>query len=101
MSKLYSALSLCKKAGALVNGFDAAKAAINANDADVVLLCSDLSEKTVQRICKTGSVRTVYLKETMKEISPLFAKPTGILVIKGKDFAKLILKTIEEQGYDN
>jgi ribosomal protein L7Ae-like RNA K-turn-binding protein len=50
MNKLLFALSLAKKSGKLVMGFDAVKTAVIHGTAHIVLLAEDLSEKTVKRV---------------------------------------------------
>ena len=48
--KLFSALSLCKKAGRLVLGFDAVMDSVYQGKAHLVLLASDVSEGTAKRV---------------------------------------------------
>ena len=47
---LYQALSLCRKAGALTMGFDAVEDACVKSKAWLVMVASDASAKTVQRL---------------------------------------------------
>ena len=62
MNKLLFALSLAKKSGKLVVGFDAVKTAVIHGNAHIVLLANDLSEKTIKRKIKSQlqKLRTQY-----------------------------------------
>ena len=48
--KLFAALSLCKKAGRLVLGFDAVMDSVYRGKARLVLLAGDVSEGTAKRV---------------------------------------------------
>lgn len=54
--KLFSALSLCKKAGRLVLGFDAVMDSVYQGKAHLVLLASVVSEGTAKRVRRTAKI---------------------------------------------
>ena len=47
-NKLLFALSLCRKAGALVTGFDPVKESVMTGKADLVLCAADAAERTLR-----------------------------------------------------
>ena len=63
--KLFSALSLCKKAGRLVLGFDAVMDSVYQGKAHLVLLASDVSEGTAKRV-----------RRNCEDLAPAFRCPS-------------------------
>ena len=98
MNKLLFALSLAKKSGKLVVGFDAVKSAVIHGNAHIVLLATDLSEKTIKRVqyfCE--DITDVYNTGlTQFEISQVAQRLTGVLAVTDENLAKLAINAIEE-----
>ena len=98
MNKLLFALSLAKKSGKLVVGFDAVKTAVIHGNAHIVLLATDLSEKTIKRVqyfCE--DITDVYNTGlTQFEISQVAQRLTGVLAVTDENLAKLARNAIEE-----
>lgn len=98
MNKLLFALSLAKKSGKLVVGFDAVKSAVIHGNAHIVLLATDLSEKTIKRVqyfCE--DITDVYNTGlTQFEISQVAQRLTGVLAVTDENLAKLARNAIEE-----
>ena len=98
MNKLLFALSLAKKSGKLVVGFDAVKTAVIHGNAHIVLLTNDLSEKTIKRVqyfCE--DITDVYNTGlTQFEISQVAQRLTGVLAVTDENLAKLARNAIEE-----
>ncbi len=98
MNKLLFALSLAKKSGKLVVGFDAVKTAVIHGNAHIVLLANDLSEKTIKRVqyfCE--DITDVYNTGlTQFEISQVAQRLTGVLAVTDENLAKLARNAIEE-----
>ena len=98
MNKLLFALSLAKKSGKLVVGFDAVKTAVIHSNAHIVLLANDLSEKTIKRVqyfCE--DITDVYNTGlTQFEISQVAQRLTGVLAVTDENLAKLARNAIEE-----
>ena len=98
MNKLLFALSLAKKSGKLVVGFDAVKSAVIHGNAHIVLLANDLSEKTIKRVqyfCE--DITDVYNTGlTQFEISQVAQRLTGVLAVTDENLAKLARNAIEE-----
>ena len=98
MNKLLFALSLAKKSGKLVVGFDAVKTAVIHGNAHIVLLATDLSEKTIKRVqyfCE--DITDVYNTGlTQFEISQVAQRLTGVLAVTDENLAVLARNAIEK-----
>ena len=98
MNKLLFALSLAKKSGKLVVGFDAVKSAVIRGNAHIVLLATDLSEKTIKRVqyfCE--DITDVYNTGlTQFEISQVAQRLTGVLAVTDENLAVLARNAIEK-----
>ena len=97
--KLFGALSLSKRAGALVLGFDAAAEAAAAGKAPLILLANDLSPKTAKRILTaTKDIVPVHtLPYSLLDLAPITRKGAGILAVTDKNLAELILRELTAQ----
>ncbi|MBR5874147.1 MAG: ribosomal L7Ae/L30e/S12e/Gadd45 family protein [Oscillospiraceae bacterium] len=97
MNKLLFALSLAKKSGKLVMGFDAVKTAVIHGTAHIVLLAEDLSEKTVKRVnyfCEDlTEVHNTGL--TQFEISQVAGRLTGVLAVTDENLAVLARNALQ------
>ena len=97
MNKLLFALSLAKKSGKLVVGFDAVKSAVIHGNAHIVLLATDLSEKTIKRVqyfCE--DITDVYNTGlTQFEISQVAQRLTGVLAVADENLAILARNALQ------
>ena len=97
MNKLLFALSLAKKSGKLVVGFDAVKSAVIHGNAYIVLLAEDLSEKTIKRVqyfCE--DITDVYNTGlTQFEISQVAGRLTGVLAVADENLAILARNALQ------
>ena len=97
MNRLLFALSLAKKSGKLVMGFDAVKTAVIHGTAHIVLLAEDLSEKTVKRVnyfCEDlTDVHNTGL--TQFEISQVAGRLTGVLAVTDENLAVLARNALQ------
>lgn len=99
MNKLASMLSLTKKAGKLVLGFDVAKEAVEKKNAGLVLLAKDLSPKSRKEIvlvCEKSGARTKDLPFTMEELWFLVGKRAGILAVADEGLAKKLSELVDD-----
>lgn len=96
MDKLFSALSLCRKAGALAIGFDAVKEAVSGKKAALIVAASDLSEGTLQRIknSNTSKAKIYSIPYTQQQLVPLAGKPVGVLAVNNNDLAALCVQAL-------
>ena len=88
-NKLLFALSLCRKAGALVMGFDAVKDSVNQGKACLVLCAGDLSRPraSVVRFCQNKQKRRICLL-TQFELSAVSKKPTGVFAVTDENSSR-------------
>lgn len=97
--KVVFALSLARKAGALVMGFDAVKESVMKGKAYIVLCAADVSDgtqKRARRFCE-DLVDFVQLSATQFTLSGISKKPTGIFAVTDPELAKLCRKSIAAQ----
>ncbi|MBQ8603589.1 MAG: ribosomal L7Ae/L30e/S12e/Gadd45 family protein [Oscillospiraceae bacterium] len=98
MNKILFSMSLAKKAGKLVSGFDRVKTAVIRGEAWAVILASDLSEKTIKRVnyfCE--DIADVYMTSlTQYEFSQVAGRLTGIVTITDENLARLCTNAIKE-----
>lgn len=91
--KLAGAISLCRKAGRLAAGGDAAQDAIYSGKADLVLLAKDLSERSArkfQKICGEKGIPWLGLAWTMVDLAFYTGREYGIFAVCDPGFAKMI-----------
>lgn len=94
MGDITFALSLCRKAGALVYGFDAVKERVYTGEAHLALYADDISAGTrarVERFCE-GLVPVLPLGRTQAEVAHVLKKPAGVFAITDPELAKLCRK---------
>lgn len=91
--KLYSAISLCRKAGKLIMGSDVVKDAVLKKRAELILVCADIAPRTrrnVDDLCAQAQARLRQLPFTMDELAPITRKKAGVLAVSDKGFAEMI-----------
>lgn len=89
--KAVFALSLCRKAGALVTGFDAVKESVYKGKAALVLCAQDASEGTqarVRRFCE-GLCQVLTLPCTQAQLAAVTKKNIAVLAVQSAELAKL------------
>ena len=101
MDKLLSALSLCRKAGALVMGFDAVAQSATDGKAKVVLLAADLapgSHKKALRFCEAAGMNAQILPLTQQQLLAVMPKMTGVFAVTDKGLAQLVQRQLDAAG---
>ena len=94
------ALSLCRKAGALVTGFEAVKDSVFQGRAQLVLCAGDLSDGSRRRIgfvCETQDIPCYGIAETQAALAPICKRPTGVFAVTDPELAKLCQKNLPAQ----
>ncbi len=94
--KLQSALSLCRKAGALHLGFDAVCDCLKSDKAQLLLLTSDVAENTRRRLLRhvPDGLEVVELACNKDALAPLLNKPVAVLCVSDINLARLCLSKI-------
>lgn len=91
MNKTINLLTICRKAGKLILGFDASKDAMLNNKAYLIILASDISPKTEKEIRFFGgktNVSVIKSNITIDEFYFGLGKKVGIICICDEGFAK-------------
>lgn len=89
--KAINLLTMCRRAGRIVMGFDSVKEAIFKGEAYCVCIANDISPKTLKEsefICNRDDVPLLKLDATMEELWGALGKKVGILGICDEGFAK-------------
>ena len=98
MSKMLFSLSLCRKAGALVMGFDAVQETVLKGKTDLVLLAADAADgtkKRAERFCE--DLAEIYtLPDTQWELCGVSKKPVAVFCVTDENLAALCRKTLEQ-----
>lgn len=103
MNKILFSLSLAKKSGNLVTGFDAVKQLVLDRKARVVVVTSDTSEKTLKRVeyfCE-DIIKVNIVSLTQFEASQITNKLTGIFAVADKNLAILCKNAIDSEKENN
>ncbi len=97
--KLVSAISLCRKAGKLVMGFDAVRESVFGGKAALVLLAADVSEGTAKRMRRTCEDLTDCLSMplTQMELCSISYKKVGVYGILDENLADLCKQYLAEE----
>lgn len=95
---LYQTLSLCRKAGKLVMGFDAVEEAVFKGKAWLVLYTADASPKTVRRMTDAvgGLVDVQPMPLTQDALAPVSRKPVALYAVVDRNLAALCAKKLEQ-----
>ena len=98
--KVLSMLSLCRKAGKLVAGFDPVAESIRSKKAHLVLLASDLSPKTRSEVAYTvnkgGSLlKIMELPHTMDQLSMVLGRRSGVLAVADQGLADAVRRAAD------
>ena len=93
---LFQALSLCRKAGALTMGFDAVEDACVKSKAWLVMVASDASAKTVQRL--NYSVDVITMPLTQDKLADISRKPVAVYAVTDRNLAKLCFDRLSDCG---
>lgn len=93
------ALSLCRRAGALVTGFDAVKESVLKGRARLVLCASDTSPGTLRRVSNAceGRCEQRTLPRTQAQLAPVAKKPTAVFAVIQADLAQLCRAQLQRE----
>lgn len=98
--KWLNLLTICRKAGRLVMGFDPAKEEILAGRAAGVFVTSDASPRTKKEVRFFCTRESVPVQEinivSMEDIAGAVGRKAGVLAICDKGFAKRLIELSED-----
>lgn len=104
MSSISGLLTICRKAGKLVMGFDPMKDALASGKACAVIVASDISPKTEKEVRFFSGKQNIPVTRTamtLDEVYHALGKKAGILTICDKGFADKALTLCENEKTDN
>ena len=101
--KVFSALSLCKKAGKLVLGFDAVTDSVYRGKAFAVLLAADVSEGTAKRAARACEelVPCLRMPLAQADLCAITYKKVGVYAVTDEQLAVLCRRSLEQTKEDN
>lgn len=97
--KLIDLLTVCRKAGRMVMGFDAAKEAVLDGKASSVLLAEDISPKTEKEIrffADKGNIPAAKTGYTQNDFYIGIGKKVGVIAVCDDGFSKKALAIISD-----
>lgn len=101
-NRLMNLLGIARRAGKLDLGGEAVKQSVRRHHARLVLLASDLSQRTAEGIhaeAEKAGVRTAEIRANMDEVEAALGRRTGIIAVNDAGFAKTLLElSAEERG---
>lgn len=89
-NKFINLLTICRKAGKLITGFDASKDAAVKCKAKCILLSSDVSAKTKKEISFTAeknNLPVITIPADMSDLAAVFHKKTAVMAVCDDGFA--------------
>lgn len=92
--RILSFLGLARRAGRLSLGFDPSADAMIHDKSRLLLLCSDLSERSRSRILKIAQrtkTEVIPLNISMNEVGMAIGKTSGIISVDDEGFAKKLV----------
>ncbi len=95
--KLFGLVSLSRRAGKLIGGFDAVKDAVRSGKAYMVIFAEDISPKTASSMRRTAEeveVKAFVTTLKMEDYAPIFGKDVGVFAVIDEGFANGIEKII-------
>ncbi len=104
MSSISGLLSICRKAGKLVMGFDPMKDALAGGKAQAVIVASDISPKTEKEVRFFSGKKEIPVAKTSMTLNDVYyalGKKAGILTICDKGFAEKAISLCETENTDN
>ena len=96
--KLLGAISLARRAGKLVMGFDAVKESVLKGKSKLVFCASDLSPKTrirVDHFCEDMAMAARTVPLTQDELVQVCPKRTGVFAVEDRGLAFLVKSKLE------
>lgn len=100
-SSLLRTMSLCKRAGRIIMGFDMVKQAVIDGRARLVITAGDLSDKTlkeIRRICGEWDTPLRELPFTMDQLWMELGKRAGVAAIADQGFADKLERLLDSDG---
>ncbi|PEQ24594.1 hypothetical protein CH238_08525 [[Clostridium] leptum DSM 753] len=101
--RLLSLLGLARRAGRLSLGNDPVLSSMEEGKVKLVLVCPDLSQRTLKGIesrAEAFGVPLVTIEQTMDQVSMSLGKRCGVLALNDEGFARKALTLTKTNGED-
>lgn len=98
--KWLNLLTICRKAGRMVPGFDPAKEEIVSGRAKGVFITKDISPKTEKEVlffCGRKNITVTKTDFTMEDIQKAVGRRAGVLAVCDEGFAKSLVRLSAEE----
>lgn len=95
MDKLLNFLGLCRRAGKLTTGNDAALETVRNGESEAVIIARDIShntEKKLLKTCEEYNVKLIKIDRTKEELSLAVGRFTAVASVTDRGFARNIEK---------
>ena len=99
MADIMNLMSICRRAGKLTLGKDEVKGSVHSGKAYIVLVTSDLSERSlseISRVCEEYETPIYEIPESMNDVGSALGKVYGIMSVTDAGFAKAAVKRLKE-----
>lgn len=96
MNKIVQILSLCKRAGKLVMGFDVVKESLEKRTAQLLVISNGLSDKTVKEVnflSNKYNIQLVTIDLTLDELWYVVGKRVGVFSVTDKALSQKLIST--------
>ncbi len=94
-----SLLGLCRRAGKLSLGHDAAKASLNAGTARLCVICSDASQRLneeISSLAEKAGVKVFDVSYTMLDIKNAISFKAAVFTVDDEGFTKTLIKKFDD-----
>ncbi len=97
-NKIIFALSLARKAGKVAHGFDHVKELVLKGEVHLLIVTSDISEKTLKRVefFAQDIIKVNKIEFTQYDISQVLNRLTAIVAITDENLANLCRNALED-----
>ena len=99
IEKVFGLLTICRKAGRMVMGFDPVKEAVMTDKAKAVFLATDISAKTEKEVrffARSKDIPVLSLGAAIAEIEFAVGRKAGVIGICDEGFAKKLTELTGE-----
>ncbi|MCD8006620.1 MAG: ribosomal L7Ae/L30e/S12e/Gadd45 family protein [Oscillospiraceae bacterium] len=99
MADIMNLMSICRRAGKLTLGMDEVKGTVHSGKAYIVLVTSDLAERSlseITRVCEEHETPIYKIPESMYDVGSALGKVYGVMSVTDGGFAKAAVKRLQE-----
>lgn len=101
LQQLCNLLTICRRAGKLILGFDPVREAVNAGTAQLVLLAADASPKTKKEtafVCTRAGLPFLETPVPMDQLEPFFHRKVAVMAVCDAGFSRRFQELLSDDG---